>query len=92
MIAIDDPRLVDMLREGIDDKHHLTLVRSERTMTDCRPVSLLALQTVRKLAEEIGTAVDKRRFRANIYLELAVRRGFRRGQVCRSLPCASDRR
>jgi hypothetical protein len=76
MIAIDDPRLVDMLRAGIDDRHHLTLIRSERTMTDCRPISLLALQTLRKLAEETGTAVDKRRFRANIYLELASGEGF----------------
>jgi uncharacterized protein YcbX len=65
-----------MLREGIEDKHQLTLVRSERTLTDCRPVSLLALQTVRKLAEETGIAVDKRRFRANIYLDLASADGF----------------
>jgi uncharacterized protein len=76
VVAIDDPRLIDMLREGIEDKHQLTLVRSERTMTDCRPVSLLALQTVRKLAEETGIAVDKRRFRANIYLDLASADGF----------------
>ena len=76
MVAIDDPSLIDMLREGIDTKHHLTLVRSERTMTDCRPVSLLAVQTVKKLAEETGTAVDKRRFRANVYLDLASAGGF----------------
>ena len=76
MVAIDDPSLIDRLREGIDTKHHLTLVRSERTMTDCRPVSLLAVQTVKKLAEETGTAVDKRRFRANVYLDLASAGGF----------------
>ena len=76
MVAIDDPSLIDRLREGIDTKHHLTLVRSERTMTDCRPVSLLSVQTVKKLAEETGTAVDKRRFRANVYLDLASAGGF----------------
>ena len=76
VVAIDDPRLIDMLREGIEDKHQLTLVRSERTLTDCRPVSLLALQTVKKLAEETGIAVDKRRFRANIYLDLTPADGF----------------
>jgi uncharacterized protein YcbX len=90
LIAIDDPELVNLLREGIDDKHHLTLVRSERTMTDCRPVSLLALQSVRQLAEETGTAVDKRCFRANIYLDLTSAMGFAEdGFVGRSLRIGS---
>jgi uncharacterized protein YcbX len=75
-LAIDDPALIDTLRDGIEDKHRLTLLRSERAMTDCRPLSLFALQTVRQLAEESGTAVDKRRFRANIYLELTSAEGF----------------
>ena len=75
-VAIDDPALIDMLRDGIDDKHHLTLLRSERAMTDCRPLSLLTLQSVRQLAEETGTTVDKRRFRANIYLDLTSAEGF----------------
>ena len=75
-LAIDDPALIDMLRNGVDDKHQLTLLRSERATTDCRPVSLLALQSVRQLAEETGTTVDKRRFRANIYLDLTSAEGF----------------
>ena len=40
-------------------------------MTDCRPVSLFSVQTARRLGEEVGGEVDKRRFRANIYLDLA---------------------
>jgi uncharacterized protein YcbX len=75
-LAIDDPALINMLRNGVDDKHELTLLRSERAITDCRPVSLLALQSVRQLAEETGAMVDKRRFRANIYLDLASAEGF----------------
>jgi uncharacterized protein len=75
-LAIDDPALINMLRNGIDDKHQLTLLRSERAITDCRPVSLLTLQSVRQLAEETGTTVDKRRFRANIYLDLTSAEGF----------------
>ena len=75
-VAIDDPALIDMLRDGIDDKHQLTLLRSDRAMTDCRPLSLLTLQSVRQLSEEIGTKVDKRRFRANIYVELTSGEGF----------------
>src|SRR5438046_615089 len=37
-LAIDDPGLIDLLRADIDEKHQLTLMRSERALTDCRPV------------------------------------------------------
>ncbi len=68
--AIDDPGLISKLREGIRDAHELTLHRSDRAMTDCRPVSLFSTNSARRLGEELGTDVDKRRFRANIYLNL----------------------
>src|SRR5205085_6622868 len=68
--AIDDPALIETLRAGLDEKHQLTLLRSDRAMTDCRPLSIFAVQTARKLGEETGVAVDKRRFRANVYLDL----------------------
>jgi hypothetical protein len=64
----------------------LTLVRSDRAMTDCRPVSLLSVQSARELGEEIGTPVDQRRFRANIYLDLSAAGAFaENGWVGRSL-------
>jgi uncharacterized protein len=69
-LAIDDPRLIDRLREGIRERHELTLLRSDRAMTDCRPISMFSIQTVEQLGEEIGMNLDKRRFRANIYLDL----------------------
>jgi uncharacterized protein len=75
-LAIDNPVLIDMLRDGIDEKHQLTLLRSDRAMTDCRPLSLFAVQSARKLSEETSTLVDKRRFRANVYLDLASSDGF----------------
>jgi uncharacterized protein YcbX len=75
-LAIDDPALIDTLRNGIDQKHQLTLMRSERALTDCRPVSIFSLQSARQLAEETGTPVDKRRFRANIYVDLTSAKGF----------------
>jgi uncharacterized protein YcbX len=75
-VAIDNPALIEMLRDGIDEKHQLTLLRSDRALTDCRPLSLLALQSARKLSEETGTLVDKRRFRANVYLDLTSSDGF----------------
>jgi uncharacterized protein len=75
-LAIDNPSLMEMLRAGIDQKHELTLLRSDRALTDCRPVSLFAVQTVKKLAQETGVDLDKRRFRANIYLDLKSTDGF----------------
>jgi uncharacterized protein YcbX len=70
-LAIDDPALINALRSSIDDSHQLTLLRSERALTDCRPISIFAIQSVTKLGEEAGMKLDKRRFRANIYLDLA---------------------
>src|SRR5438552_8017767 len=55
-LGIDNPALMDMLRADIDQKHQLTLMRSERALTDCRPVSIFSLQSARQLGEEIGTS------------------------------------
>jgi hypothetical protein len=76
VLAIDNPALIQKLREGLGDKHGLTLTRSERSMTDCRPVSLFSVQTARQLSEEIGADIDQRRFRANVYVELESAGGF----------------
>jgi MOSC domain-containing protein len=73
---IDDPALMDMLRADVDQKHQLTLRRSERALTDCRPVSIFSLQSARQLADETGTPIDKRRFRANVYVDLTSAQGF----------------
>ena len=85
-LAIDDPALIDTLRDGIDQKHQLALMRSERALTDCRPVSIFSLQSARQLSEETDTPVDKRRFRANIYVDLTSAEGFAENEfVGRSL-------
>jgi uncharacterized protein YcbX len=75
-LPIDDPELARMLRAGLDSQPQVWLRRSERALTDCRPLSLIALQTARKLAEETGLSIDKRRFRANVYLDLTTSEGF----------------
>ena len=59
-LPIDDPTLIQMLRADVDQKHQLTLMRSERAMTDCRPFSMFSLQSAQQLAEETGTPMDKR--------------------------------
>ena len=70
VFAIDHPALLTELSEGLDNKHSLTLARSDRSLTDCRPVSLFSLQTMQQIGKEAGLALDKRRFRANIYGDL----------------------
>jgi uncharacterized protein YcbX len=85
-LAIDDPALVGMLRTDLDQKHQLTLMRSQRAMTDCRPVSIFSLQSARQLGQETGMQMDKRRFRANIYVDLTSGGGFAENEfVARSL-------
>jgi uncharacterized protein len=86
MLAIDDPALIEMLRSNIDQKHQVTLMQSQRAMTDCRPVSIFSLQSAQQLAEETGTPIDKRRFRANVYVDLPSAKGFAENEfVGRSL-------
>ncbi len=75
-LAIDDPALMELMRTDIDQKHQLTLMRSERAMTDCRPFSMFSMQSARQLAEETSTSMDKRRFRANVYVDLTAAQGF----------------
>jgi hypothetical protein len=74
--AIDDPALIDNLRSNVDGNHALTLLRSEKAITDCCPLSIFAVQSAKRLGEETGVAVDKRRFRANVYLDLTSSEGF----------------
>src|SRR5258708_2924215 len=70
-LAIDDPALIDNLRSNVDGKYDLTLLRSEKALTDACPLSILSVQTAKKLGAEIGIDVDKRRFRASVYVDLA---------------------
>ena len=89
-IAIDDPALIDNLRANVDENHQLTLRRSDKAITDCRPLSIFAVQSAKKLGEETGTNVDKRRFRANVYVDLTNADGFAENQfVGRSLRIGS---
>jgi MOSC domain-containing protein len=81
MLPIDDPALIETLRADINQKHQVTLMQSQRAMTDCRPVSIFSLQSSQQLSKEIGTRVDKRRFRANVYLDLTSTKGFSENEL-----------
>jgi hypothetical protein len=76
VLAVDDPALITKLSEGLDGTHALSLLGSHRSFTDCRPVSIFSVQTVRQIGEEVGFALDKRRFRANVYADLTPMNGF----------------
>jgi hypothetical protein len=39
IVSVDDPELIQLLVEGLDEKTQLKLVRSDRALTDCRPIS-----------------------------------------------------
>jgi len=71
IVSVDDPALLKLLGEGISEKNQLKLVRSDRALTDCRPVSLISFSTVRQVESELSIPIDKRRFRANIYFNFA---------------------
>jgi hypothetical protein len=81
MLAIGDPALIEMLRADIDQKHQVTLMQSQRAMTDCRPVSIFSLQSAQQLGGETGMPVDKRRFRANVYVDLTSAKGFAENEL-----------
>lgn len=63
---VDDPGFTQYLEKRFG--RSLRLRFSERSMTDACPVSLLSHGTLRALGEEVGMALDPRRFRANFYV------------------------
>jgi uncharacterized protein YcbX len=76
ILAIDDPELIARIGREVGNADCISLVRSERALTDCRPISLFAVQTAAQLTTELGLDADLRRFRANIYLDLESLGGF----------------
>ena len=74
VLDIEDPAFLD----GIKDKSKgaLSLRFTQRSLVDCRPVTLFSLQTVGQLADETGIDVHKLQFRANFYVDWADEGGF----------------
>ena len=64
---IENPAFIADLEKltGRSLRIHVT----QRGQFDARPVSLISLSTVAKLGEELGMKIDKRRFRANFFVE-----------------------
>jgi uncharacterized protein len=66
-LPIRSPELAAELAGRIGET--LTLRFSERSLYDCRPLSLIGNASIRKLAEDLDLALDKRRFRMNLYAD-----------------------
>ena len=64
---IEDPAFIADLEKLTD--RSLRVHFTQRGQFDARPVSLISLSTAAKLGEELGMTIDKRRFRANFYIE-----------------------
>ncbi len=80
LLGIDDPQLLHALSADKSPASALSIRRSDRAITDCRPISMCSTQTVRKIGDAVGLSLDQRRFRANIYLDLASGEGFAEDQ------------
>jgi MOSC domain-containing protein len=76
MLAIDDAQLIALLRESGRDGLELSLIRSDRALTDCRPVLIISIHAVRQLGQEVGVELDKRRLHASVSVNLTAGSGF----------------
>ena len=72
-VNVLDPRLRDLIAQG---GNTITLTRAATPQTDVRPLSIISLQTVAALEEELGVTLDVRRFRANLVLDLPQHEGL----------------
>jgi uncharacterized protein YcbX len=70
ILSASDPALLDLIAGDQFNASDLTIIRSDRALTDCRPLSLLATQTIDGIGRAVGVKLDKRRFRENLYLDL----------------------
>ena len=69
-LSASDPALPGLIAGDQFNASDLTLIRSDRAITDCRPLSLLATQTIDGIGRAVSLTLDKRRFRENLYLDL----------------------
>ncbi|WP_439814035.1 MOSC domain-containing protein [Zavarzinia sp. CC-PAN008] len=75
-MAIDDPAVLALLGDDMKAGETLALVRSDRALTDCAPVSIISSQTIDQLGRELGRPMDARRFRMNFTIALDEGEGY----------------
>ncbi|WP_204137067.1 MOSC domain-containing protein [Halomicronema sp. CCY15110] len=65
--SIDDAAFLEHLQTLANDPT-LKLHFTQRGQFDCRPLTLFSTQLSESLTQELGTEIDKRRFRSNFYV------------------------
>ncbi|MCP4391543.1 MAG: MOSC domain-containing protein, partial [Gammaproteobacteria bacterium] len=73
-LDVQDPAFLEGLRDKSAGK--LNLHFTQKNAVDCRPLSLFSHQTLAQLEQETGLDLDKRRFRANFYVNWDAADGF----------------
>lgn len=73
-LDVEDPAFLAGLRDNSEGE--LTLHFTQKNAVDCRPLSLFSHQTLAQLEQETGLDLDKRRFRANFYVNWDSAEGF----------------
>ncbi len=63
---VTDPALLERLQQR--SKHRVQLLFTQKGQPDCRPVSLLSMNSIDAMSQALGMPVDARRFRANLYV------------------------
>jgi len=71
---VEDPGFLASLGDAANGE--LRLHFTQKNAVDCRPLSLFSLQTLGQLEQETGMDIDKRRFRANFYVDWSDAPGF----------------
>ncbi len=73
-LDVQDPAFLESLRDKSEGK--LALHFTQKNAVDCRPLSLFSMQTLSQLEQETELDLDKRRFRANFYVDWISADGF----------------
>ena len=61
--------------------HAMTLRFSEHSLYDCRPISIFGNASAKGLGDELSMAMDRRRFRANFYVDWTEDRPYRENEL-----------
>jgi uncharacterized protein YcbX len=79
--------------DGLSDaaRGELRLHFTQKNAVDCRPLSLFSMQTLAQLEQETGLNIDKRRFRANFYVNWEQADGFYENELVNRRMKVGDR-
>jgi uncharacterized protein YcbX len=78
-LPVDSPELKAELEARVGQT--VTLRFSERSLYDCRPVSLFGNASADALGDELGMPIDRRRFRANLYADWSDGKAYRENEL-----------